>query len=473
MNAKYGNGAGNKTTTVDNLDYTIELDGQQYNITAADSLYADVARRTQAFLNIAVKSLGESSDPSKETTYDINKDDISYNGSKTQSISIVPSTGGVFSGPIVVPGLDDKENKDYAINLGDVEDLIAELRGFPTYLWTDPDDTDDTRNGTLEPIETAVPTMSPFKVVIYRTSYNNPKDLQFKNIAGKAMDCYFLAINTETKWLSIGRCRADDKDGPQETLYFNLRVKWANEALYLVDAKDANKSYKYQDIKDFYNQFINLCYGQMKNNKYWPGLKYYLFGWHDTWEWDEQTTPGHKMSQEAYRWELDLEAEGNKVLDANENVIKVLDANGNVIYKLDKENNNRRIVDETWCPGLLDYVIGIPEPEEIEVTDKNGKRKLVTCYYDYPGLIHIVRDGWYDTEGTWHAPLKNRVTALETKLDTSNPNSFASTVNNHISNSTIHRQIFYGTAPVGTYFSTGDGKGISTTIGDIYIKIEQ
>ena len=64
-----------KLNGITNLDYTIEFDGDTYNITAADSLNADVARRTKEALHIALSNYNET------TT-----DDFDYDGHYPQSI---------------------------------------------------------------------------------------------------------------------------------------------------------------------------------------------------------------------------------------------------------------------------------------------------------------------------------------------------------------------------------------------------
>lgn len=61
-----------------------------------------------------------------------------FNGISEETISIVPSTGGVFTGPIKVPefdGDDTDEKNSYVVNLGDIKQRIQLLTGHPCYNW--------------------------------------------------------------------------------------------------------------------------------------------------------------------------------------------------------------------------------------------------------------------------------------------------------------------------------------------------
>lgn len=211
-----------KLNNITNLDYTIELDGTEYNITAADSLNADVARRVAKALHV-IQS-GYPVNPSKnledetigtpeETKYD-------FDGHYAQSLSVVPSNGGTFTGPIAIPNVTSlNENNHYAINLGSVRGLVQNLAGFPTYIW----------NGTtlIEITEDNGLSLSPFKVILHnidnaqKVAQDPPVSVCFKNEKNKRIDCWFLAINAYTGWTSLGRCFADGSN----TKYYQLRVQ--------------------------------------------------------------------------------------------------------------------------------------------------------------------------------------------------------------------------------------------------------
>lgn len=205
---------------IDNLDYTIELDGTKYNITAADSLNADVARRTKEALNIILSKHPMTVDSSKNLNS--TKKEFDFDGHYKQGISVVPSDGGVFTGNIAVPNISNEEvNNYYAINLGSLNGIIEELRGFPTYIW----------NGELinVTIENEYKSFAPFRVVFYgldETVENDPKDLRFSNTEGY-IECYFLAINMSTGWMSVGHCY---EEASKDTTYTSLRVANADHS---------------------------------------------------------------------------------------------------------------------------------------------------------------------------------------------------------------------------------------------------
>lgn len=205
---------------ITNLDYTIELDGTEYNITAADSLNADVARRTKEALHIILSKHPMTVDSNKNLNP--TKKEFDFDGHYKQGISIVPSDGGVFTGNIAVPNISNEEvNNYYAINLGSLNGIVKELKGFPTYIW----------NGELinVTVENEYNSFAPFRVVFYGlngTAENDPKDLRFNNIEGY-IECYFLAINMSTGWMSVGHCY---KEASKDTTYTSLRVANADHS---------------------------------------------------------------------------------------------------------------------------------------------------------------------------------------------------------------------------------------------------
>lgn len=218
MNEKYNE--------LPNLDPTIELDGTEYNLTAVDALWADIARRVEEGLDITLSEHIDSKDNTK----------ITYDGDNSKSISIVPSTGGVFTGHIVVPDppadSENDSNKDkYAINLKNVNTLIQKLKGFPTYIW----------NGSeLEGQEPEVnsDSLSPFKVVLYSQATNNPTAIRFSDDNGY-IDCYFFAVNLSNGYLSLGHCFKE-----AATEYVNLAI----ENTYKLKDPNSSNNYTYNDL---------------------------------------------------------------------------------------------------------------------------------------------------------------------------------------------------------------------------------
>jgi hypothetical protein len=248
----------NPDYTIENLDYTIELDGVPYNITAADSLNADVARRVVKALHV-IQS-GYPANPSKnledETIGTPEETEYYFDGHYAQKLSVVPSNGGTFTGPIAIPNVTSlNENNHYAINLGSVRGLIKNLAGFPTYIW----------DGTtlIEITENNKFSLSPFKVILH--NINNAQqvaqdpdplsDICFKNEKTERINCWFLAINAYTGWTSLGRCFADGS----KTQYYQLRVQ-------KVDYAKTISKYNEDDVPD--PNYTNITNEDKTNKNY-------------------------------------------------------------------------------------------------------------------------------------------------------------------------------------------------------------
>ncbi len=251
MNSTYGKDNSNKN--IENLDYTIDLDGKQYNLTAADSLWADIARRVENALKVTLS-----------TKQNDSNEIVNYDGDESRAISVVPSTGGVFTGPISIPNLQNDQDKSFAINLDALEKLIKNLDGFPTYIWIEKPD--GSGEGELRAMEDD-PEFSPFKVVLYESSTDNPAGIKFEIAENTYTHCYFFAINLNTGWLSLGEAKADGSD----TTYIDLRVNAADNAnnsmnavnatYILDDSIDENQdktTYNFDDIADMDQRLADI-----------------------------------------------------------------------------------------------------------------------------------------------------------------------------------------------------------------------
>ena len=184
----------------DKLDYTIELDGTEYDLTAADSLHADLANRVENKLTINESKLDSSVAITDTTVIDEDVQElnsIEFNGSAAKAVSVVPSNGGVFTGPIYIPDIsapnEDLDNnisanKKAAINLNSLETLISALKGFPILNW---DGTELKEDGDADGA------IEPFKVVLYPNSAEN----SINDIPSKY---YFLLVNKDTGYLRLG-----------------------------------------------------------------------------------------------------------------------------------------------------------------------------------------------------------------------------------------------------------------------------
>lgn len=261
MNEKYNE--------LPNLDPTIELDGTEYNLTAVDALWADVARRVEKSLDI---TLSEHMEPN-------NNAKVIYDGDDTKSISIVPSTGGVFTGPVVIPdpptdSENDPDKDKYAINLKNVYLLIQKLKGFPTYIW------DGSELAGQEP-DVNSDSLSPFKVVLYynqtpsNPTENNPKAIRFSDDNGY-IECYFFAINLYNGYLSLGHCFKD-----KDTEYISLGVNRSEYTSIIADLKDDgtvknegeyNRQYNYEDIRNLDQTVYGYYEGDYTSVRYENGL---------------------------------------------------------------------------------------------------------------------------------------------------------------------------------------------------------
>jgi hypothetical protein len=247
------------------LDYTIQIDGDQYDVTAADSLHADLANQVEKALVVkksvrkardtikdnasliintengannlradisvpdSIKAIGVKSEAERKGT-----NSFAYKGDIESTLDIVPSTGGVFTGKIYAPDIDTADgpniNKFQITNYNSVDTIIRELKGFPVYEW----------KRTTEPQVVALtvpdanpPTMLPFKVVIYKSgnfwSVANLKNLKFTNCD---TTCNFLIINAKDTDKEYGRVLLGTytPGGSPLCTYVDLRVKEADHA---------------------------------------------------------------------------------------------------------------------------------------------------------------------------------------------------------------------------------------------------
>ena len=101
------------------LDNKIKFNQTEYEITAT---YSDEANRTTNSLNIQLNN--------EEQT------EVSFDGSESKNISIVPSEGGTFTGAIKIECENGDQNTENLTNtnlitLSNVYDVVEQLRGLP------------------------------------------------------------------------------------------------------------------------------------------------------------------------------------------------------------------------------------------------------------------------------------------------------------------------------------------------------
>lgn len=269
------------------LDYTIQIDKQEYDVTAADSLHADLANQVEKAL-VVKKSVRKARDTIKNNAALIIKaennannlrDDIvvptdiigkvdsregtnsfAYKGDIESTLDIVPSSGGVFTGPIYAPDIDAGDgfniNKFQVTNYNSVDTIIRELKGFPIYEWT----------GThvLALTEGNPPTMLPFKVIIYTGSesdgWDNREKLRLINSMPDGTEpfcdteCKFFLINATNDSVDGGRILLGTytpKENPASDhkfcTYVELRVKEANNVTHSIGNQSLGNIFEYTD----------------------------------------------------------------------------------------------------------------------------------------------------------------------------------------------------------------------------------
>lgn len=261
------------------LDYTIQIDEQEYDVTAADALHADLANQVEKALivkesvrknldykeldsdtelkdieSLIVDDLQADIEPPNTTIGVVDSRDtrdsennghsFAYKGDFDTTLEVVPSSGGVFTGPIYAPDIDAGDgfniNKFQVTNYNSVDTIIRELKGFPVYEWT------GTQVRALT--EGTPPAMLPFKVILYTGPMSGDEDywtetaranLRLVNCApdGITTDCTtdgnFFLINAKAGHLDCGRILLGTFDHTKTancSTYVELRVKEADHA---------------------------------------------------------------------------------------------------------------------------------------------------------------------------------------------------------------------------------------------------
>jgi hypothetical protein len=109
------------TTEPFELEKTLLVDGQEYNVNAVHATQVD-----NTFTVKQVDIAGEIPEANV----------VTFNGSADADITIVPAAGGKFSGPIKVGATDLGEaDGETVLNYGDVSSLITDLTGSGWYTW--------------------------------------------------------------------------------------------------------------------------------------------------------------------------------------------------------------------------------------------------------------------------------------------------------------------------------------------------
>lgn len=107
-----------------NLENVIEIENENYNINA---VHSDTAGQTTSKLTIKKKQLS-------------GDEEVVFDGSANRTLSVVPSTGGIFTGGVQLqsqPALNATTDSELAkaVNLGSVKTIIKNLSGHPCGVW--------------------------------------------------------------------------------------------------------------------------------------------------------------------------------------------------------------------------------------------------------------------------------------------------------------------------------------------------
>lgn len=105
---------------IKNLKNILKVDNEEYNINA---VHSDAATRVDNVLVI------------KQSASD--KEDISFDGGARREVSVVPSTGGTYTGTVYVQPVPENEApaEEQLVNYGDIYKLVENLTGFSCYIW--------------------------------------------------------------------------------------------------------------------------------------------------------------------------------------------------------------------------------------------------------------------------------------------------------------------------------------------------
>lgn len=175
-----------------NLENVIEIENENYNINA---VHSETAGQTTGKLTFKKKLLNG------------NEEVVVFDGSSNRTISIVPPTGGIFSGGIQLqsqPSLNSTKTADLAtaVNLGSVKTIIKNLAGHPCCTWDGNDLVFETVDGdeeSLQKVSLITGTHTNF------TSFINqkPKPVFFLYICTDSGAIYF-GTSAESDYIQLG-----------------------------------------------------------------------------------------------------------------------------------------------------------------------------------------------------------------------------------------------------------------------------
>lgn len=219
-----------KTNVLD-LVNTLVVENQTYNVNAVHSETSDYATDAGHSATSDIAGCVEHSLNIREQIKEDELIDSTFNGSEERTIHYVPATGGTFTGPVTIKNNDSELDSDSIINLGQMEDKIRDLTGFPVYLWDG------------EKLEACRDTNDNFAKlnIILGTKDNYDKLLEYVASESGAGEEPFIYIFL-------------DSGIDSGTMYLKLNghepIKLANTAEYLID-KDGNQM-------SFDNLLINI-----------------------------------------------------------------------------------------------------------------------------------------------------------------------------------------------------------------------
>lgn len=208
-----------------NLENVIEIENENYNINA---VHSDTADQTTGKLTLKKKQLS-------------GDEDVVFDGSSNRTISIVPSTGGVFSGGVQLqsqPPLNTTTEAELAkaVNLGSVKTIVKNLAGHPCCTWDGNNlvfETVDGDEDSLQKVSLITGTSLNFSSFINQ----NPKPVFFLYICTDNGAIYF-GTSAESGYIQLGTQAHEADDA--KTLVSSTTVGRTWDADSISEAFEAN-----------------------------------------------------------------------------------------------------------------------------------------------------------------------------------------------------------------------------------------
>lgn len=204
-----------------NLKNTIKVDNEEYNVNA---VHSDSASKVDNKLTIYKME-------------HINAVPVEFDGSKEQSLSVVPAEGGTYNGPVMIENNDlSSAQPKQVLTYSNVEQLTEQLTGFSCYYW-DGVTLTSIKKDSDEALGKASLIIGPEESLALLAEYVTKNQID-------GMPTYWLYISDKSPY-SIFLCTVD------ESIKLNLTSE------KIVSPDNSEKHYEYT-AKELYNHFNSL-----------------------------------------------------------------------------------------------------------------------------------------------------------------------------------------------------------------------